>query len=162
MISKRDIAKIAKRVLKRQSGVRDHQIIHPRREWAVGLLGGLILLIVGATWSFFTYRDVSGREVENTDTVEVEQTIYRDELVNAALEKLRERQASYQALLDERNSYRPPIEVVEEQPEAVIEEEVETVTEEESVIEEPIEEGESEAVTLEETPDEGEVGVDDN
>ena len=37
MISKRDITKFAKRIIRNQRGLRDHQMIHPRREWAVGL-----------------------------------------------------------------------------------------------------------------------------
>ena len=131
MISKRDIAKIAKHVLKRHRGVRDHQIIHPMREWTVGLFGGMILLILGATWSVLTYREVSNRGVENAGTVEVEQTIYRDDLVNAALEKLRERQADYQALLDNRDSYQPSTEEMEEEVELVDDEEGVEITEEE-------------------------------
>ncbi len=124
MISKRDITKIAKRVLKRQSGLRDHQIIHPTREWFTGLLAGAILLAGGATWSVWTYENVSDKGVEDAEAQEAEQIIYRDDMVNTALETLRERQEIYQGIIDTKKAQQVTVieEVEEDSDEGEIDE----------------------------------------
>lgn len=107
MISKKDIAKIAKQILKRQRGLRDHQIIHPAREWFVGLGLSLLILIGGATWSAFTYIEVSKRTVETTETEVVTANVYRADIVNAALSKFRERTDNFNQLLQNRTQVIP-------------------------------------------------------
>jgi hypothetical protein len=74
-------------------------MIHPQREWVLGLVFGLLTLVGGAGWSFLTYGEVSERDVQNVDTVEVQQTVYRGEMVEAALEQFRQKNSEYQALL---------------------------------------------------------------
>ena len=81
--------------------MRDHQIIHPQRDWTLGLLGGLILLIAGGAWSVVTYQEVTERDVENTQTEEIKQTIYRDDIVNTALRDLEERHQRYLNMIEE-------------------------------------------------------------
>ncbi len=151
MISKRDISKIAKKILKRQKGVRDHQIIHPQREWTLGLLGGLILLIAGGAWSVVTYQEVTERDVENTQTEEIKQTIYRDDIVNTALRDLEERHQRYLNMIEEYQVDEPVYfeEEIEDSEEVeIVEEEVEPPDEELDIEEPP------EPVTPEDTPEE--------
>lgn len=109
MINKKDISKIAKRIIRRQKGLRDHQIIHPRREWAIGLLVACLLLIGGASWSFVTYNEVSERDVQSVNTTKVEQNVYQEGLVEAALEEFRSRREGYDVLLDDTENTQPEI-----------------------------------------------------
>lgn len=117
MITKNEIAKIAKQILKRQRGLRDHQIIHPTREWFVGLAFSLLILIGGAMWSIFTYLEVSGRTVETTSTEVVTANVYRGDIVNAALVKFRERTDNFNQLLENRIEFTLPAEPGESEPE---------------------------------------------
>ena len=107
MITKNDITRIAKHILKRQRGLRDHQIIHPVREWFIGLVCSLLILVGGAVWSAFTYFEVSGRTVETTSTDVVTANVYRGDIVNAALAKFRERTDNFNQLLENRVEITP-------------------------------------------------------
>jgi len=98
MFSKKDIAKIARKVLKRQRGLRDHQMIHPAREWLFGLLVAVGFLAAGTTWSFITFQDLSERNVENVDEVKIKQSGYQPEAIDGALELFKERIERYEAL----------------------------------------------------------------
>ena len=151
MLSKKDIKKLIRSVLRQQRGLRDHQIIHPTRDWMVGFIGGLILLIVGAAWSFTTYKEVGERDVESVDVGEVKQTVYREDMVNAALEQFRERKEQYEALINQPEVIVPE-EVIEDEEES--DEPIEEVEVEEP--EEPVEEivEEESEVIEEETPEE--------
>jgi hypothetical protein len=98
-----------------------------------GLLTGTVLLVGGAVWSFLTYGEVSERDIQNVGAVEVQQTVYRGEMVEAALEQFRQKKSDYQALLgasgienldiEEVEIIADPIEAFEEE---VSEEELET------------------------------------
>lgn len=144
MTSKKEIKKLIKHVLRHQRGLRDHQIIHPRRDWMVGFIAGLLLLVIGAVWSFITYREIAERDVENVDIEEVQQTVYREDMVNSALEQFRDRKESYQVLLNRTNEITPE-EIVDVEDNVVPVEEVveDNVQTEEEVVNEPevIEEG---------------------
>ena len=160
MISKKDIAKIAKRVFKHQRGVHDHQIIHPERDWFIGLSGGLLLLVLGSAWSVLTYRDVSDSGVENSGVSEVQQISYREDMITTALEKTNERQDNYQTLLDERKATQPLVEeVVDEKSEPEVEEEVVSEENRDQSTELPVvsvpEETPEEDVEIEEVTEEG-------
>lgn len=47
MISKTDIIKLSKHVFSRSQGIADKRIIHPRRDWAIGLLLLIVCMIGG-------------------------------------------------------------------------------------------------------------------
>jgi hypothetical protein len=98
MFSKDDITKIARKILKRQRGLRDHQMIHPVREWTIGLIVAVLFLIIGGGWSFVTYQELSSRDVQNVEAVEIKQSGYRPETINSALQLFRERIEQYQVL----------------------------------------------------------------
>lgn len=129
MLSKKEIKKLVKRILRRQQGLHDHQMIHPRREWLTGFITGLLLLIAGGAWSSITYQEVGERDVENINVEEVKQTIYRGDIVDSALDEFRDRNEKYRALLNESNTETLEIEPAED---------VEEITEPEEVIEEPV------------------------
>lgn len=90
---------MAKRVLRRQRGLRDHQLIHPSRDWMIGFLFGVLLFVAGAVWSFLTFEEIANRDVDSVITEEVQQTVYQEETIDTALQLFRERRASYETLL---------------------------------------------------------------
>ena len=107
MIHKKDILKIAKKVLRKQKGLRDHQLIHPAREWLIGILLGLGCFTVIAWGSVATYITYSNVTVTGTTDVEAEKVVYRAELVDAALKVFGEREKNYTELLENRVSVLP-------------------------------------------------------
>lgn len=157
---KNNITKIAKHILKRQRGLRDHQIIHPAREWFIGLCTSLLILVGGAVWSTFTYLEVSERTVESASTEAVAGNVYRGDIVAAALEKFRERTDNFDQLLENRVQIvpvvvEPPInepQTSEERSESISEVEIgeEYPTQAEDQLPSSVET--QEATTIEETP----------
>lgn len=142
MISKNDITKIAKKILRRQRGLRDHQIIHPQRDWFIGLFFSLVVLIGVGAWSCITYFEITNRAIEVSAEEMAGQTIYRSEIVEAALSQFRERAENYQQLLENRvatpviTETLEPVELEEESTIVADEENIEPATEAE-VEEEP-------------------------
>lgn len=112
MMSKRDITKIVRRILRQQRGIHEHQLIHPRREWAIGLLVGFLCLAGGGIWSYLTFQDVSKRDVTSINAVTIEQNVYQENVVNTALGTFEKRKEKYQAMLQVAQSIEP--EVIEE------------------------------------------------
>jgi hypothetical protein len=102
-----DIKKMVKKILRRQKGLRDHQMIHPRREWMIGFLAGVAVLLAGGTWSYLTYQEIAARDIDTVTVSEVQQTGYRGELINSALSNFESRVTDYRALLESANAMLP-------------------------------------------------------
>lgn len=106
--------------------VRDQQLMHPDREWAIGLfIAGLIFSVCGL-WSIHSYlknRSATALPVEDTTGV----TVYRESVVKEALQTVGQRKRRF----DELTRQPVPIEpVVEETTPDAIEAEVPEVVEE--------------------------------
>lgn len=55
MITKNDIIKMAKHITKRSSGRPDGRIMHPRRDWAIGFLFSLVVLLSGVCYAGYVF-----------------------------------------------------------------------------------------------------------
>ena len=91
------IARITKRLFKKRPIVRDPQLMHPDREWATGLFMAILIFSVSAYFSVHTYlsnRFVTALEVVDDKT----QTVYRESIVQEALETVRNRERELQNL----------------------------------------------------------------
>ena len=64
MIDSKDITNMVRHIIRRDQGVADTQIMHPLREWVTGIVAAIVLIIVGAWFSFVQYRTY----VEKRDT----------------------------------------------------------------------------------------------
>ena len=136
MIHKADINRIAKKVLRHRKGVRDHHLIHPAREWFIGIVASICIVVGAGYWSVVTYTSINNRSVEAVVTPSTEVVVYRTELVTAALEKFGERATTFEELLT--SSVVPTFPVPEAVPELTP---IETATTAEPVVEEiPLEE----------------------
>lgn len=116
MIHKPDFHAIAKKIMRHQRGVREHQIIHPVREWLIGIAAFVLLAATAAYWAFVMYVEINSRSVELSAAPVAEIVVYRPELVNAALARFGEREATYRELLENRITTVQPsiLEVIEE------------------------------------------------
>lgn len=116
MINKKEISKIAKRIFHSKTGLQNPKIMNPTREWGVGLLVGFIFFVAIAGWSAQTYLSNKnfGDTVSHTAGEEV--VVYRESMVEAALQAYELRNQKHQQLLD--SSYVPPP-VIEEAAEEV-------------------------------------------
>lgn len=110
MMNSSDFKKIAKKIIKRQRGLRDIQIMHPAREWHLGMLVALLLVLGSVILSASTYYKNKQTDITAVSTSEVETVVYRETMVEAALENLAERDSVRKALISESV---PVIEILE-------------------------------------------------
>lgn len=109
MINKRDITEAAKKMLRKHHGLRDPQIIHPRRDWLLGV-GLALVIFTGVTWwSVASYLNYS--HISVVDSIEAADTsvVYRAAQVQAALELYESRTQNYYGLLQNRVVQTPPV-----------------------------------------------------
>ncbi|MEK7462012.1 MAG: hypothetical protein AAB618_00335 [Patescibacteria group bacterium] len=102
------IKNVLKKLSKKRVSLRDPQLMHPQREWVIGLVVSLGLFIFATFISVYIYFknqaiDVS---VAADDTAEV---VYRETLVNQVLEIIKQRQDKLNSL----NKNYAPVEVSE-------------------------------------------------
>ncbi len=94
------IKKMTRRILHgRREAFFDRSIMHPQREWFIGILVGFLILGSGVFWSVnnlikFKFDSVTA----NNDGVEEEKVIYREGLVEAALTDSATRKEAYEKL----------------------------------------------------------------
>jgi hypothetical protein len=100
MINKKQIAEMAKKVIQHRHGLQDPQIMHPEREWAIGVAIALCLFLACAGWSIHIYIKNKDVSVEGTGTKTQESFMYRESLVKEALLRFNERGERMQTLLN--------------------------------------------------------------
>lgn len=124
MVDRNTITKMAKRILRSPKGVRGPQVIHPERDWLLGLMvaiGVFVFSVIFAVYEYNFYRNITVTDHNPIDEIE----IYRENMVKDALDKFTERAQEHQSLLDNVSISR-----ASEVAEATAEPEVETVTDE--------------------------------
>ncbi len=98
MIETKDISKMVKHIMRRNRGVVDPQIMHPMREWVIGIVITLIGMLGGSILaaSLYQYYDAKmDTEVAVAATV----VPYDAAVVEAALSQYRIKQAQYEAVV---------------------------------------------------------------
>ena len=107
MMNKKEITKIAKRILHPHKGYKEPKIIHPTRDWIIGLLIALSIVGGSAVWSASTYLEYQSLSVGDTNEIEEGVVVYRESLVKAALEQFSSREEKWDSLLE---SQQTPVE----------------------------------------------------
>lgn len=82
-----DIKKIAKTISRKNRGLQDPQLIYPARDWALGMVGTLLLIVLAVaftTWQYHSYTNLSLDE-----EVVLAMVPYRTEQVEQALVRFR-------------------------------------------------------------------------
>lgn len=84
MMNKQQFTEIAKKVLHPNNGLVSPKLIHPGREWLIGVTVAAVIFGVIAAWSaqmYLEYKDTTVAEVTETEVA-----VYRTALVNSALD----------------------------------------------------------------------------
>lgn len=111
MISKKDISKLVRHIRRKDKGKSDKRLIHPTREWLIGLVVALVLCLGATAYSvslFFTQSAAVG----DLEQVETRTTKYREESVRTVLEKYGARKVQFDALRGQ--GVPPPVETEED------------------------------------------------
>jgi hypothetical protein len=95
MIGKTDIQKMAKHIFRRSQNISDRHLIHPKREWGIGIVIFIVILSSGAYFSatnFSYYKDIE----KKLPSQELNLVRYQSGTLKIILEKyqLRQEQAS--------------------------------------------------------------------
>lgn len=69
MIDTTDITKMVKHIVRRGQGVADPHIMHPMREWLLGVSVVLLLVMLGAGLSFHLYRIYDSQRTTEITTI---------------------------------------------------------------------------------------------
>lgn len=94
MINKNEFTKIANNIIKSHKKIKSPELVHPKREWAIGLLVSVLIFAGTAWWSIQTYRSYQNTAV-NFNVQEEEVVVYRKSLVESALEVFSTRAEEY-------------------------------------------------------------------
>lgn len=77
----------------------DNNLMHPEREWSIGLLIGMVLVLMGGWWSVYSYMQYNEVSIENVDSVAPDSFVYRASVVEEVLKNFSERKKNYDSLL---------------------------------------------------------------
>lgn len=98
MVDRNTFTKMAKKVLRSTNGARNPQVIHPEREWLIGLAIATVGFSVSVAWAVHEYTLY--RYITITDYAPAEQiVIYRENMVKDALGAFTQRAEEHQSLL---------------------------------------------------------------
>lgn len=99
MMNKSKFTNIAKKVLKFKAGIKNHEIMHPAREWFVGLLIGFIIFASSGAWSAYVYLKYKNINDEGEGPA-FDLVVYRENQVKDALEYFVKKQELYNEILN--------------------------------------------------------------
>jgi hypothetical protein len=97
-INKDQIIEMTKKILRHQEGLEDRTIMHPVREWFVGLAIGIVVFIAVALMSGYAYWQ-NKQENVTFETEVAETTIYSESQVKEALRLYRTRDRERMSLI---------------------------------------------------------------
>lgn len=100
MINKDKFTKLTKQITRSNSGAHNLQIMHPTRDWTIGLVVGLVIFIVSVTWSSQTYLKYRVVSVGEHNTEQTEIVVYRESLVKDTLAEFAAREEQYRSLTE--------------------------------------------------------------
>jgi hypothetical protein len=97
MIETKDITKMVQHIVRRNRGVADPQIMHPMREWVIGISVTLVGVFIGAVFAASLY---SFYDAKNDSIITVTETVvpYNAVVVEEALTDYRLKKSAYEAV----------------------------------------------------------------
>lgn len=100
MVNKAEIKAMAKNILRHNRGIKKRQIMHPPREWTLGLVFCLLIFISFSIWSTQTYLKYKEISVDTTQVSSEEVVVYRGAMVSDALNLFRQKEQKFNQLLN--------------------------------------------------------------
>ena len=101
MANKIEIKTMASRLFKGKRQPRDRQLMHPNREWFIGLCVALGILGVSGWWSANTYLNYQNVSIEDGGETTQSQVVYREAQVQAVLDLYTEKANTLTGLISE-------------------------------------------------------------
>lgn len=109
MIHKKQFTDIAKKIIRSQKGLRNHQLMHPSREWAIGLCVAALMFLGSAVWSSMMYLEYKTENLSQDNNTQEQPVVYREALVDSALDLYAEKNSKLNALLHNFSSAPPEV-----------------------------------------------------
>lgn len=106
------IDNIVKSISRHKKGLRDPRIMHPEREWTIGILLAALVFVSSATWSLTVYLENRNAAAGMSIEEQSESVVYRETMVKEALSQLDSRAKKLKTLLPDTS--RVVEEIVEE------------------------------------------------
>jgi len=85
MMNKKEITKFAKEIIHSQKGLRNQQLMHPKREWLTGIAVAVAIFVASITWSALQYAKYQTVEDGIVSPSAPVAPVYREEIVLDAL-----------------------------------------------------------------------------
>lgn len=104
MMNKKEITTFAKKIVRAQQGLKNHQLMHPRREWMIGVFVAVSIFSASAVWSSIKYFQYQNIDHQTSVQPEAPVAVYRETLVNEALTSLGEKAQRLSKLLGDTES----------------------------------------------------------
>jgi hypothetical protein len=101
MINKQKITDLTKKFFHKEKILKSPRLMHPKREWLIGLLIAALLFVGTAGWSAYSYIYYRDFTPDNSDLETNEVIVYRESLVEEALNQYQQREQTYSDLLDQ-------------------------------------------------------------
>lgn len=116
MIENNAVKKMVNSILhNRQNTLSDRDIMHPEREWFLGISAGAIILASAIFWSVNTYSQFNN--ISAPDSGEQEKNaLYKAQLVETALTDFTDRKKMYNNLKEDLISKTEKVEIVAPEP----------------------------------------------
>ncbi|MCA9361835.1 hypothetical protein KC906_00525 [Candidatus Kaiserbacteria bacterium] len=89
---------IASKIFKSSEGLHKPRMISPGREWAIGIVVSVLIVLTSALWTVHTYDRFKDSTIKQTTPVEEQAVVYRESLVDTALGIFTERAQRHAAL----------------------------------------------------------------
>ncbi len=94
-----DIQKITKTIMRKNRGLQDPQLIYPARDWAIGMMGTLVIVCVAVGYSVLQYRSYTNLSLD--EEVVLTMIPYRTALVEQALVRYRALSATHNEIISD-------------------------------------------------------------
>jgi hypothetical protein len=95
----KQIDNLLKSISRHKRGLRDPQIMHPGRDWLIGIAFALTIFILSAIWSTTVYLKNRNASAQIEFEQQSEAVIYRESMVTEALGRIQDRADTLDALL---------------------------------------------------------------
>jgi hypothetical protein len=100
MPNKKQMTDMVRKIVKHSQGLHDHKIMHPKRDWWIGLSFALLIFIASAYGSVYTYWKNKNITADTDVITSDETTVYRESFVKDALSRFDVRNKEREALME--------------------------------------------------------------
>jgi hypothetical protein len=93
-----DIKSIVKTIMRRNRGLQDPQLIYPARDWAIGMVGALVIVCGALVFSVIQYQSYTNLSLD--EEMVLTMVPYRTAQVEQALERYRALETEHRVIIE--------------------------------------------------------------